>query len=61
MSNTPNNGAVLTIAQIIKAVVGSAAKAELSAMYINAKEAVPACHTLAELGHPQPESVHPYR
>jgi len=31
-----NNGAILTIAQIIKAVMSSAAEAELGALYINA-------------------------
>ncbi len=36
----PNNGAILTIATIIKAVMSSAAEAELGALYINAKEAV---------------------
>ena len=36
----PNNGAVLTLATIIKAVMTSAAEAELGAFYLNAKEAV---------------------
>jgi hypothetical protein len=36
----PNNEAVLNIAQIIKAVISSAAESELGALYINAKEAV---------------------
>jgi hypothetical protein len=49
-----NNGVVLTIAQIIKAVMSLAAKAEIRALYINCQEAVPACHTLEFLGHPQP-------
>jgi hypothetical protein len=31
----PNNGAVLTIAKIIKAVMSSAAEAEIGALYIN--------------------------
>ncbi len=31
----PNNGAVLTIAQIIKAVMSSVAEAEIGALYIN--------------------------
>jgi hypothetical protein len=35
-----NNGAVLNIAQIIKAVMSSSAESELGALYINAKEAV---------------------
>ena len=37
----PNNGAVLNIAQIIRAVMASAAEAEIGAMFINAREAVP--------------------
>jgi hypothetical protein len=32
----PNNGAILTIATIIKAVMSSAAEAELGALYLNA-------------------------
>ena len=51
-----NNGAALTIVQIIKSVMSSAAKAELSALYINACEAIPQCHLLIEMGHPQPPS-----
>ncbi len=56
-SNTPhphNNGLVLTIAQIIKAVMSLAAEAKIGALYINCWEAVPARHTLEFLGHPQP-------
>ena len=49
-----NNGAVLTIAQIIKAVMSSAAEAEIGALYINSREAVPQRHLLKEMGHPQP-------
>jgi hypothetical protein len=56
-SGTPcphNNGAVLTIAQIIKAVMSLAAKAKIGALYINCWEAVHACYILEFLGHPQP-------
>jgi hypothetical protein len=49
-----NNGAVLNISQIIKAVMSAAAEAELGALFINAKMAVSMRQTLAELGHPQP-------
>ncbi len=49
-----NNGAILTILQIIKAVMSSAAEAEIRALYINCKEAIPARHTLKYLGHKQP-------
>ena len=50
----PNNGAVHNVAQIINAVMSSAAEAELGALYINAREAVPMRVTLAEMGHQQP-------
>ncbi len=36
----PNNSAILTNATIIKVVMSSAAKAELGALFLNAKEAV---------------------
>ncbi len=49
-----NNGAVLTVAQIIKAVMSSAAEAELGGLYINSREAVPLRHLLHEMGHTQP-------
>eukprot|EP00804_Cyclotella_cryptica_P028793 CCRYP_020143-RC/>CCRYP_020143-RC protein AED:0.42 eAED:0.37 QI:0/-1/0/1/-1/1/1/0/313 len=49
-----NNGAILTLAQIIKSVMSSAAEAELGALYINAREAIPIRHLLNELGHAQP-------
>ena len=51
-----NNGAVLNIWQITKAVMSSAAEAELGALFINAKLAVPIHTTLVELGHPQPKT-----
>ncbi len=50
----PNNGAVSTILQIIKAVVLLAAEAKVRALFINYREAVPARHVLEFLGHPQP-------
>jgi hypothetical protein len=49
-----NNGAILNIAQIIKAVMSSAAEAEYGALFINAKEAVYLRNMLEEMGHPQP-------
>jgi len=45
-TDPPNNGAVVTIAQIIKNVMSSPAEAELGALFTNCREAVPACHTL---------------
>ncbi len=52
--NPINNGAVLNIAQLIKAVMSSAAEAELGALYINTRKSVSQCQTLAEMGHKQP-------
>ena len=52
----PNNGGVHVITQIIKAVMASAAEAEIGAIFINAKEAVPLRKTLLEMGHPQPRT-----
>ncbi len=52
----PNNGAVLTIAQIIDAVMLSAAEAEMGAIFINAKEAVHMQRIMHEMGHPQPRT-----
>ncbi len=51
-----NNGAVLNILQIIKAVMSSAVEAKLGALFINAKTAVSMQQTLKELGHPQPQT-----
>ena len=45
------NGAILTIAQIIKNVMSSAAEAELGELYIVAREAVYIRSILAEMGH----------
>jgi hypothetical protein len=56
VQNPPNNGAVLTIAQIINAVMSSAAEAELGALFINAKEAVHMQRILQEMGHIQPRT-----
>jgi hypothetical protein len=52
--NPQNNGTVLTIAQIIDAIMLSAAEAELGALFINTNEAVHMQWILQEMGHPQP-------
>jgi hypothetical protein len=52
----PNNGAILTIATIIKGVIPSAAEVELGALYLNAKEVVYLWQILAKMGHPQPQT-----
>jgi hypothetical protein len=49
-----NNGAILTIVQIIKTIMSSAAEAKLGALYINACELIPLRHLLLEMGHLQP-------
>jgi hypothetical protein len=49
-----NNEAVLNTTQIIKAIMSSAAEAELGALYINACKAAPMRNLLHEMGHPQP-------
>ena len=46
---------MLTIAQIIKAVMASAAEAEMAATYITAKKMIPLRNTLIEMGWPQPK------
>ena len=50
------NGPVLTIAQIIKTVMASAAEAEMAALYITAKNMIPLRNTLIEMGWPQPQT-----
>ena len=49
-----NNGSVLTVFQIIKAVMSSAAEAELGALFLNCREAISARHALEIMGHKQP-------
>jgi hypothetical protein len=50
----PNNGAILTVSEIIKAVMSSAAEAELGTLYVNAHKGVEICNILQELGYIQP-------
>jgi hypothetical protein len=47
-----HNGPVLTISQIIKFVMSSAAEAELSGLFICAKEMTPLWQSLIEMGWP---------
>jgi hypothetical protein len=54
VSFPPNNGAIHNVAEIIKGVMSSAAKAELGAMYINARKAVKERIILDAMGHKQP-------
>ena len=48
------NGPIHSISRIMSNVMGSAAKAEICAAYINGQEAVPIRTLLRELGHPKP-------
>jgi hypothetical protein len=50
------NGAVLSIAQIIKFVMASATKAELAALFVTAQEMIPHRQTLIDMGWPQRKS-----
>ena len=49
-----NNGTVLNIAKIIHNVVTSAADAEINALFINTRQAIPSCYLIAEMRHAQP-------
>ena len=49
-----HNGPITILAKVIKHVMASAAEAEIAALFMNAKEALPLRITLTELGHPQP-------
>jgi hypothetical protein len=48
------NGAILIISKVLKHVMSSAAKAEIRAVFINAKEGAVLRTTLEELGYKQP-------
>jgi hypothetical protein len=49
-----NNGAIHNVAEIIKAVMSSAAEAELGSLYLNSRKGVEERNILEEMGHPQP-------
>ena len=51
-----NNGAVLTLSKIIKHVMTSASEAEIAALFLNCKAAIPLRIALEEMGHPQPKT-----
>jgi hypothetical protein len=54
--NPSNNGAVHTVSKILKAIMSSAAEAELGTLYINAREAIPMRQLLKEMGNKQPKT-----
>ena len=50
------NGAIPSIAQIIKFVMASAAKSELAALFVTAREMIPHRQTLIAMGWSQPKT-----
>jgi hypothetical protein len=52
-NNRITNGAILIISTILKHVMLSAAEAEISSVFLNAKEATVLRTPLEEMGHPQ--------
>ena len=54
--NAENNGAVLNISKIMKNVMSSAAEAEIGALFINTRQAIPARRALEDMGHKQAAS-----
>ena len=54
VASPSNNGAIYNEASIIKAVMSSAAEAEIGALYTNARKGVEERNILKEMGHPQP-------
>ena len=50
------NGTILSIAQIIKFVMASAAKSELAALFVTAREMIPHRQTRIAMGWPQPKT-----
>ncbi len=51
------NSAVLSVAQIIKFVMASAAEAELAALFVTAQEMIPHRQTLINMGWPKPKNL----
>jgi hypothetical protein len=50
----PYNGPIHTISAIMANVMASATEAEFGALFHNARDTVPICTALIEMGHPQP-------
>ncbi len=49
-----DNEAILNIAKIIKNIMLFAAEAEIGALFINSRQAIPTQTMLGKMGHPQP-------
>ena len=56
VSFPPKKGDVLNLAQIMKTVMSPAAEAEIGAMYVNARKALPSRKIINEMGHRQPQT-----
>ncbi len=54
VTSSSNNGAIYNEASIIKAVMSSAAEAQIGALYTNAHKGVEERAILRVMGHPQP-------
>jgi hypothetical protein len=50
------NGAFYTNSVVLQFIVGSAAEAELGALFHNCQDGIVFCQTLADMGHPQPKT-----
>ena len=48
------NGSILYLITIIKNIMASAAEAEISALFLNARMTIPLPTALIKMGHPQP-------
>ena len=53
-ANPEDNGAVHNISQVIKNAMSSAAEAEIGALFLNSRQAIPARTILTEMVHQQP-------
>ena len=51
-----NNGAVMTLFNIVKHLLASASESEAAVLFYNCKAAIPLRLTLEEMGHPQPKT-----
>lgn len=56
VDNPPRNGAIHILAEIIKAVMSSAAEAEIGSLYLNSRKGVEIRNILKEMNHPEPRT-----
>ena len=53
-ANSKDNRAVLNITKIMKSVMTSVVEAEIGALFLNSRQAIPARRLLEKMGHSQP-------